>query len=238
MTALHLDWPGLLNARDVGGLPVVGGGTIRERALVRSDAHSYLTADGLAALRAYGVSRVIDLRGANECERWPSPFAAEDLYLNLPVMDPADPEDERTLAELYRGMLDRRPELFAAALTAIAEAPPGPVAVHCAAGKDRTGLVVALALSLVGVPDDAIGADYEHSADRLSTRYDELVASAPTDEVRGYWESMRSTPASNVTGALQHVRDKHGDVASYLGTGGLRPEHHEALTSRLLAPSH
>ncbi len=234
MTALHLEWPGLINARDVGGLPVAGGGTIRERALVRTDSHSYLTADGLLALRAYGVSRVVDLRGASECEQRPSPLAGEGHYVNLPVQDPADPDEERTLAQLYRGMLDRRPELFAAALTAIADAPPGAVVVHCAAGKDRTGLVVALALSLAGVPDEAIGADYELSSERLSDRYDELIANAPTDAVRDYWQSMRHTPATNITGALQHVRDQHGRVASYLEKGGFSASLGEALVTRLV----
>jgi len=234
VTALHLDWPGCLNARDLGGLPVAGGGAIRKRALVRSDAHSKLTPEGLAALRSYGVSRVVDLRGPAECTAMPSPLASDACYLNLPVQDPGDPE-ESSLAELYLGMLDRRPELFATAVAAIAEAPEGTVAVHCAAGKDRTGLVVALALSLAGVPDDAIGADYALTEARLSDRYDDLVAGAADETERAFWQSVRYTPPSNITGALEHVRTNHGDVASYLATGGLRPDHHKALTTRLLA---
>ncbi|HEY3002486.1 MAG TPA: tyrosine-protein phosphatase [Kribbellaceae bacterium] len=233
-TALHLDWPGLLNARDLGGLPVSGGGSIRERALVRSDAHSNLTPDGLAALRSYGVSRVLDLRGPAEIAVKPSPLAGDACYLNLPVQDPSDPE-EGSLIELYVGMLERRPDLFATAVAAIAEAPAGTVAVHCAAGKDRTGLVVALALSLAGVPDEAIGADYALTEARLSHRYDELIAEAADEAERAFWQSVRYTPASNITGALEHVRANHGDIASYLTTGGLRPAHHKALTTRLLA---
>jgi len=235
-TALHLDWPGLMNARDLGGLPVAGGGSIRERALVRSDNHSYLTEAGVAALRAYGVRRIVDLRGPNECEQWPSPLAGDPAYRNLPVQGPDNPAGEPTLAELYRGMLDRRPELFGAALVAIAEAPDGAVVVHCAAGKDRTGLVVALALALAGVPDETIGIDYAVTEQRMRSTYDELIANAADDGERAYLrEVLRTTPA-NVTAALAHVRDRHGSVEDYLSAGGFTDAHREALVARLVEP--
>jgi protein-tyrosine phosphatase len=233
-TALHLDWPGLLNARDLGGLPVGGGGRIRERALVRSDNHSYLTDDGVAALRAYGVSRIVDLRGPHELEQLPSPLADDAAYRNLPVQDPGDPADEPTLAELYRGMLDRRPELFGAVMVTIAEAPEGAVAVHCAAGKDRTGLVVAMTLSLAGVPDEAIGADYAMTEQRMRTTYDELIANAPDDAERSYLQEVLRTVPTNVTAALAHLRARHGSVEAYLRPGGFTPAHTEVLVNRLV----
>ncbi|WP_164545248.1 tyrosine-protein phosphatase [Antribacter gilvus] len=169
-TPLHLTWPDCLNARDLGGLPLVDGGTVRERALVRADSLTYLTPDGVAAVRAYGVTRVVDLRRPFETVRYPHPFVEDPVYLSQPVQEPEDWE-EGPWADLYAGMLDRRPALFARAVAAIADAPPGPVAVHCAAGKDRTGLVVAMALTLAGVVEDAIVTDYVLTNERLAPRY-------------------------------------------------------------------
>lgn len=235
LTARHLDWPDCRNARDLGGTPLAGDLTVREGALVRSDSHFYLTEAGLGALRAYGVSRVIDLRRGVELEQWPSVLATDACYLHLPVQNPEDREDESTLAELYRALLDRRPKLFAAALTAIAEAPPGAVVVHCAAGKDRTGLVIALVLSLLGASDEVIAVDYALTDERLRTRYDELIAAAADEAERKYWQSIRLADPANITGALQHLRDKHGGVANYLEIGGFTDTHRDALAARLVA---
>jgi protein-tyrosine phosphatase len=136
---LRLRWPDLRNARDLGGTPVAGGGRIRERALIRTDDHGRLDAAGLDAVRAYGVGRVIDLRWGWQAAKYPSPLVADERYRLVPACpDPFDDEDE-TLAGAYRLMVDAGRERLAAVLTAIAEAPPGGVVVHCHAGRDRTG---------------------------------------------------------------------------------------------------
>ena len=233
---LHLDWPDCVNARDLGGLPVDGGGTIRERALVRTDSHFHLTEDGLAAARAYGLSRIIDLRRPAECLQWPSRLADEVTYVNLPVQGEEDPENEPTLAELYCAMLDRRPGLFVAVLAAIADAPDGPVVVHCAAGKDRTGIVVALALTLAGVPDEVIATDYAVTEERMSARYDELIERAANEDEREFWRSIRRALPENMTIVLGHLRDRYGSVADYLRGGGFTDAQQKALVDRLITP--
>jgi protein-tyrosine phosphatase len=234
LAPLHLDWPDCVNARDLGGLPVDGGGTIRERALVRTDSHFHLTEGGLAAARAYGLSRIIDLRRPAECLQWPSRLADEVAYVNLPVQGEEDPENEPTLAELYCAMLDRRPGLFAAVLAAIADAPDGPVVVHCAAGKDRTGIVVALALTLAGVPDDVIATDYAVTEDRMRSRYDELIERAADEDEREFWRSIRRAVPENMTIVLRHLRERYGSVPSYLRTGGLTDTQQVGLVARLI----
>ncbi|WP_423464010.1 tyrosine-protein phosphatase [Promicromonospora sp. MS192] len=223
-TPLHLDWPGCLNVRDLGGLPLTGGGALRPRALVRSDSPSFLTDDGVTAATTYRLARVIDLRRPDEVERYPSPLA--DLH--LPVQGPGDPI-EGPWVHLYAGLLDRRPELFARAVAAVADAPEGPVLVHCAAGKDRTGLVVALALSLVGADPDAVAGDYEATNARLAPRYAALAADREIP-------AGRETPPTRqvIVGALEHVRARYGSVEAYLTGAGLTPGHVRALRVRLV----
>jgi hypothetical protein len=118
MKANHLDWPDLYNARDLGGLPTLDGGTILPAALIRSDQHSRLTGEGIAAVRTAGVSRILDLRHPRECEAKPNPCQGEPLYRNVSVEDPAGPNDQdgMSLAEIYCLILDSRQDLFATAV--------------------------------------------------------------------------------------------------------------------------
>jgi hypothetical protein len=259
-TPLHLDWPDCLNARDLGGLPLVDGGTVRERALVRADSLSYLTPEGVAAVRRYGVIRIIDLRRLFETVKYPHPFADDPVYHHLPVQEPEDWE-EGPWADLYCGMLDRRPHLFVRAVGAIADAPPGAVAVHCAAGKDRTGLVVAMALTLAGVPEEAVVADYVLTNERLAPRYAaEQAAATVSDDgpvapggsaapaapvsaddaeagepVRPPRHPARNVPPSAEVMAetLAYLRDRYGSVHGYLTGAGLTQQQHDALVTRL-----
>ncbi|MFG2824101.1 tyrosine-protein phosphatase [Kitasatospora sp. NPDC048365] len=170
--ARHLVWDGCLNVRDLGGLPLTGGGRTRPGAVVRADNLDRLTAEGWAALRSYGVRTVVDLR--NEEEYRPLLPLPEDVTLvRVPLDELAGPQwwarfgglDGTPLA--FRPYLDHCPDAVAAVVAAVAHAAPGGVVVHCGAGRDRTGLAALVLLALAGADPEAVAADYRLSADNL-----------------------------------------------------------------------
>jgi protein-tyrosine phosphatase len=199
-----LDWPECRNARDLGGLPTVDGAKVRKGALCRADGLFLLTEQGVAAVRAAGISRIIDLRWQRELDEEPSPFAADPIYRHVPMLD--DPLAYEVPHHTYGPMLDHNGERIAQAFVALATAPPGGVVVHCHGGRDRTGVLVALALSVAGVPDEEIIADYGLSPER------DPIAMANT---------------------MVHLRSRYDGAAGYLRGIGVTDEEIEAVRARL-----
>lgn len=233
---LHLDWPDCRNVRDLGGMPTRDGATIRHGALIRSDSLDNLLDEAVEVVDAAGVSRIVDLRRVGESP-WAHPFADDPLYVSVPVQNPADPDHEwLTLAEIYLAMLDLRPQLFTRAVAAVADAPDGAVVVHCAGSKDRTGIVVAMALTVAGVEPEVIAADYALTEERLrvaSTAFLETVADNRTREIlRG----LQPTPASNMLRVLEYLDEKYDGAEGYLRAGGMSTEQLAALRDRLVEP--
>jgi protein tyrosine/serine phosphatase len=233
----HLCWPDCQNVRDLGGLPTADGGRICSGALIRADSLQYLSADGVDAVRRAGVSRILDLRADSEAGRFPTPFADDPLGLRVPVQeDPADPPHGRsTIVSVCIDMLDRHPELFAAAVAAIAEAPPGAVVVHCYGGKDRTGMVVALALSVAGVPDEEIVADYVLTRERMASRLAEQLAAEPDKSLHAEMIEFRDTRAGSIVAILDHLERTYGGPEAYLRKAGLTTTQLTSLKTRLKA---
>lgn len=166
-----LDWDGCYNVRDLGGLPTIDGRTTRWGALVRADAPSGLTDAGWRAVHDHGVTTIIDLMEKHE--RLPDAAArpAGLTEIHVPI-DGTD--DEEFWAPLranghwgtvlyYARFLDRFPDRIAAAVRAFADAPAGGVLLHCGRGRDRTGLVSMVLLSLAGVGVADIVEDYRAS---------------------------------------------------------------------------
>jgi protein tyrosine/serine phosphatase len=233
---MHLDWPGCANVRDVGGLPADGGRRIREGALIRSDSLHYLSPEGVEAVRRSGVARILDLRGDGEVAEAPTPFTEDPLGMRMSLQDPADPDHgQSTIVAACTWMLDRRPELFAAAIKAIADAPDGPVVVHCHGGKDRTGMVVALALSVAGVPEEEIVADYVLTQERLAPLLAEQLAAEPDTSLHAELIEFRDTRAESIVAILRHVDETYGGAEAYLRHGGLTTGDLDRLRTRLLS---
>lgn len=235
---MSLSWPDCLNTRDLGGLPAAGGRRIAAGALIRSDNLDRLTAAGVGIVREAGLGRIVDVRSAEECEHYPSPFAGEPLHCNRPVGRPGDPWDPTlSLGENYIISLDLNPDLFAAAVEAIATAPAGGVVVHCHSGKDRSGTIVALALSLAGVPAEEIVADYAAVSDRMLAHFAELLAAVEDRAEREQLAEEFSSRPETMIAALDHLESRYGGVEAYLRHGGLGSAAVDRLRGRLIDPA-
>jgi hypothetical protein len=214
----RLDWPGFLNARDLGGLPLSPEGETRFRALIRSDLPAQLSRVDLRILEEYGVRTVIDLRTPRELSESANPLRRLTGYRHLPLLSDRD-LDHIVEAEEFPGSylwkVDNCGDAIGAILTGIATAPSGGVLFHCLAGKDRTGVVAALLLVLAGVGRDAIVDDY-------------MLSDGPAAE-------LRPTPAA-ILGLLDHVDRRHGGVPGYLASIGVTPTTQSSLGERLTRP--
>lgn len=222
---------GTFNVRAVAGPGVAAG------MLFRSATLDNLTIEGRNILRSCGIRTVIDLRDATE--RAPVDSPGWDV-VHHPLFDPrSGPPKSGTLDAVYRALLDERGPALVEALRMLGRC-PAPVLVHCTAGKDRTGLVVALALAAVGVPDPALLDDYIRSGPHVRPHREEPVlrlldslALAP-DGYASALELHLDSPRSALEGALGHLRDRHGSVENYLHVHGFSPSDLAALRARLL----
>ncbi|WP_344174897.1 tyrosine-protein phosphatase [Kribbella lupini] len=231
---MKLDWPECRNVRDLGGLPTTDGGRIRENALIRADSLQYVTPAAVETIRAAGVSRIIDLRSHGEVSGFPTPFTQDPLGLHLPLQDPADPPSTATtIVDSCNEMLDLHPDLFAAVFRAIVDAPEGAVVVHCYGGKDRTGVIVALALAVAGVPEDEIVADYFLTRDNLASMMAEQLAAEPDESLHPEMLEFRETRAESMTAILRHLDTTYGGPVAYLRQAGLTDDELDALRARL-----
>jgi protein-tyrosine phosphatase len=226
----NLDWDGCVAAGDLGGLRTADGRTVRPGALVRADSVDGLTAAGWAALGAHGVRTVLDLRNPDERDRLcPRPPGVATLLVPLDVVEDrafwdtwaAGPQFGTPL--YYGPWLRRFPHRAADAVAAIARAPEGGVLFHCVRGRDRTGLVALLVLSLLGVPPAEVAADYARSAERVRP-HDPYAAAIDV-----FLRDRGATGAELVLELLATV-----DVAASLRSGGLADEDLDRLRIRAL----
>jgi protein-tyrosine phosphatase len=192
-----LDWDGMINARDLGGLKTRDGGLTRMKALVRSDTPSRLSPKGWEALHDYGIRTIITLRtlGMEEPELdFTSPYP-EIATVQVPIEDVTDEEFVRLWVDTgrwgtplyFKDTLQRWPQKHAAVVSAVARAQPGGVLFHCIRGYDRTGIISLLLLALAGVTPQEITADYELSRD---SKRDEFLARIGTSSLKIITETL------------------------------------------------
>jgi protein-tyrosine phosphatase len=232
------------NFRDVGGYPGLGGRTVRWRRFFRADSLHRLTGADWEAFAALGVRSVVDLRRGFEVEQFGRVPAAEGLRYHHTALEHIDWKDvphpagtvhERWLADRYLNFLAEGGAGLSRALRVIADPDAAPVVVHCMAGKDRTGVVCALALSLLGVSDEDIADDYaitELSMRRLTAYLLDWNPAA----VEGN-EHMFDSPREAMLLFLDDVRTLHGSVERYVREIGLGADEIDSLRGHLLTDS-
>jgi protein-tyrosine phosphatase len=238
----NLGFTSTYNFRDVGGYAGLDGRTVRWRRLFRADALHRLKGEDWAAFSALGVRTVIDLRRTFEVEEYGRVPEAEGLdYRNLvlehvdwkDVPHPADVRHERWLADRYLNFAEDGRDALGAALSIIADESAAPVVVHCMAGKDRTGVTCALALSLIGVSDDDIAADYALTTAAMQSLVEYLREHNPA-AVDGQ-EHMFDSPAEAMLLFLDDLRARHGSVEEYARDIGLADDQIASMRKSLLS---
>ena len=231
-----LDFPDLLNARDLGGYPTTDGATTRWRSLLRADDLAQLSAEGMAALTAYGVRTVLDLRWPEEAAHDPSPLPQQlpqVRYERISLLTHTEDEwrlRSRDVAkELWKcAVLEQVRFELHRVLSFIAAAPPEPLLFHCVAGKDRTGLIAALLLALADATPAAIAQDYAASGENLQAGY---LRRYPDTEPQRILEALRC-PEQGAYNMLSFL-ERAGGVRAYLSQIGLRREEIARLRERL-----
>ena len=254
-----IDIEGAANARDLGGLPTEDGGKTVSGRLLRSDNLQELTPADVAKLTGeYGLSTVVDLRSTAELNsEGPAPLdavasvehrhhpvlpegglatdAVADVFLNRAERDRSRYPGNAVTGH-YLGYLDDRPDQVVAALRSVARA-PGAALVHCAAGKDRTGVVVALALSVAGVRPDAIVADYAATGDRTEPLLARLRRSATySADINSRPPDSHRPQAATMAAFLAQMDTQFGGAAAWLTAHGLSQEDLDLLRAKLRSP--
>jgi protein tyrosine/serine phosphatase len=216
------------NFRDVGGYTGLDGRTVRWRRLFRADSLHRIGADDTAAFTALGIRTVIDLRRPFEVERFgrvPERYGLDYRNLVIKHVDweevehPEGTVHERWLADRYLNFAEDGREGILESLRLIADPVAAPVVVHCMAGKDRTGTVCALTLSLLGVSDSDIAADYALTTSAMAPLTEYLMRSNP-EAVRGNEHMFDSPPAAMLL-FLDDLRALHGSVEDYVREVGV-----------------
>jgi protein-tyrosine phosphatase len=255
------DFDGIVNWRDVGGLATADGRVVAPGLLHRSGHLGKATAQDLAMLTAMGVGLIVDLRTTLEAEDEGIgvPSGATRIAFELPASqdylqyrefllkgdlaglaelfgagsaDAIATAGIGRMGEFYVAMTDDSDGIFATVLHRLADPDCAPALVHCSAGKDRTGWVVALVLLAVGIPEEDVMADY-----LLSNK----VVHRHLDADEAVLEVLRpamGVHATYLTAALDHVRATYGSIDAYLGGPlGLTDTQRAALEARLLVPA-
>lgn len=237
----HIPLEGAVNFRDLGGYPAGGGRHLRWRALFRADGLSQLTEPDRATIRHLGVATVIDLRSSIEVAT--GRFPVDDVQVgfhHLPLLD-ALPDPGRfqaapgILADHYAEIARDGAPQIAKALAVIADRRSHPVIVHCTAGKDRTGVLVAVLLTLLGVPEEVVVEDYALSGQAMGLLRQRLLDRHPelADVIEQAGELFSASP-DTIASLLAALRAEHGSVEAYAAAAGTGPEAVARLRAALL----
>ena len=243
----NLAWEGCFNVRDLGGHPTEDGRETRFGSIIRADSVRQLSETGWKSLADHGITTIVDLRVHSELAEDPPRDLSIDV-VHVPVCPDFDsphwPEIDAIGAAaadytaatkaVYLEFLEQFHERFTRAVIAVARSREGALVIHCAGGKDRTGLVVALLLRLTGVPIEDIAVDYALSGDNLHDESLKWIAEAEDETEHARRRRIAVAPAEAMVAVLEEVERRHGSVGVYLKSGGATDEDLELARARLV----
>lgn len=252
---------GAMNFRDIGGILTSDARVVRRGLIFRSGELNHLTAADFDALASLRVRYIFDLRTNAERAAAPTKWAGSQPEIQpVPVGFPADADSASMMKQIFAGgtdpvhasagmrsitamiAVDGAPEI-GKVLRALA-AGEEPAIIHCTAGKDRTGVVTAVLLVLLGVPRDAVYDDYLKSNEAVPAQMARLSAAAGSGT--GLPPELKAMPAETVRvlmgversyleAAFAAIDSKYGSFSEYVSRGlKLTPPDVEALRTRLL----
>lgn len=253
-----LPLPSGVNFRDIGGYQIAGGyrtadgRAVRWGQVFRSGSLAELSDEDLAYLGQLGLRLSCDLRSPEEVAARPDRLPAGAAVRPMPVAAQTSRlrrvftlfrlrhRVQELLLNVYTVMLDQNGPLFAELIRLAADPANRPLVIHCTAGKDRTGLAVALLLLTLGVPEETVIADYTLSnhayevlAERMGPEMERLYAFGfEQSQLRPFLLAESRT----LTSALAHLRRRYGSVESYLSRAGLDEATIEQARQTLLTP--
>ncbi|KAI0375894.1 hypothetical protein BV20DRAFT_932406 [Pilatotrama ljubarskyi] len=249
---------GVVNVRDLGSYPTHHPRMLTRPGLVyRSGEISHITPEGMRQLKELGISTIYDLRSETEMLRYETPIPTVDgvEIVHIPVFKTEDysPEAMAKRFELYASgkteafmvlysqILDNAGPAFAVVLRHIRDRPDSPCLFHCTAGKDRTGILAAILLKLVGVDDETIARDYaltrvgrEPAREMIMKRLSKVPYFATNTEAA---LNMFSSRAETMLAFLQMLEERYGGVEEYVKkVVGLTDEDIATIRKNFLVP--
>jgi len=235
---------GAVNFRDLGGYLTADGLRTRWRTLFRADGLGDLTAADFEVLRALGIRTVIDLRSGDELERGRFDVDAHPVaFHHFPIIEKLPDPDEfdrrpGLLGSQYQEMVGDAGAQFRAVLETLAAPDALPAVFHCTAGKDRTGVLSAIVLSLLGVDEPTVVADYALSGEAMIRLRAKLIVKYPDSRtvIENINEVFSAQPAQ-MEALLDHLQERYGSVRAYVDALGAGPQLIEALREALLEPA-
>jgi protein-tyrosine phosphatase len=236
---------GCFNFRDLGGYETVDDRSVRWRRLFRADGPHALTASDATTLAGLGIATIIDLRTVDESEqrgRWRD-HLGDATYHHLPMTDVLPDEAEMAkwveaahIGDHYGKIASRGTHAITAALRVLGDDANYPAMFHCSAGKDRTGVLAAIVLGLLGVPDETIVDDYALSRDAMERMWEWLRANASdTEQLDRYAPAVRSAEPLTMRVFLDGLREQYGSYENYAAALGLGDAEVATLRAALLS---
>jgi protein-tyrosine phosphatase len=235
---------GAVNFRDLGGYDAGDGLRTRWRTLFRADGLGDLTDADFVTMRGLGIRTVIDLRSAEELERGrfdvgahPATFHHFPVIEQLPDADAFD-KQPGLLGTQYLDMVRDAGSAFVSVLEILAAPGSLPAVFHCTAGKDRTGVLSAIVLSLLGVDEPTVVADYALSGDAMTRLRAKIIVKYPDsrETIENLTDVFSADPAQ-MEALLDYLRATYGSVGAYVAGLGAGPELVAALRAALLEPA-